>query len=182
MEEFEDTLLPHLESVARFALSLTRSEAEANDLVQETFLRACRCWRPSANGIDRRSWLFSICRDAYLLSQSRNPERLESDDADADAMPAAILHMQAVREGIAEAFDRIDVRPAIEAALHVLPEPHHSIMVLVDGEGMSYEEAASVLNVPVEAVRSRLYRARRHVQEAVLAYAREVGAHSRGPA
>ena len=107
--------------------------------------------------------------------RSRKPIYVESEEGDVDASPAATVHMQAVRDGVADAFDRIDVRPAIEAAVQALPEPHHSILVLVDLEDMSYEEAASVLQIPLGTVRSRLYRARRHVQEALLAHARDLG-------
>lgn len=172
---FEQQALPHLESVGAFALSLTRNEADADDLVQETFLRAFRGWHTFTPGTDCRRWLFTICRNTFVRMGSRKPVYVQSDDGDVDAMPAAIAHMQAVRDGLADAFDRIDVRSAIEQAVEALPEPHHSILVLVDIEGHSYEAAAAVLEVPVGTVRSRLYRARRHVQEALLAHARDMG-------
>jgi RNA polymerase sigma-70 factor (ECF subfamily) len=172
---FEEHALPHFESVTAFALSLTRNEAEADDLVQETFLRALRGWHTFVPGTNCRHWLFTICRNAFIRMRSRKPVYVESDEGDLDAMPAAIVHMQAVRDGLAEAFDRFDVRSAIRQAVEALPEPHHTILVLVDIEGYSYEEAAAVLEVPVGTVRSRLYRARRHVQEALLAHARDMG-------
>jgi RNA polymerase sigma-70 factor (ECF subfamily) len=172
---FEEHALPHLERVAGFALSLTRNKADADDLVQETFLRAFRGWHTFIPGTDCRRWLFTICRNAFIRMRSRKPVYVQSDEGDVDAMPAAIAHVQAVRDGIADAFDRIEVRSAIQQAVEALPEPHHSILVLVDIEGHSYEEAAAVLEVPVGTVRSRLYRARRHVQEALLAHARDMG-------
>lgn len=175
MAEFEETALPHLESVSRFALSLTRNEADADDLVQETFLRALRGWHTFKPGTDCRRWLFAICRNAFIGMWRRKSRYVESSAEDLDAMPAAVAHMQAVREGIADVMDHIDVQPAIEAAVHALPEPHHSILVMVDLEGMTYEEAAAVLGVPLGTVRSRLYRARRLVQEALLAHARDLG-------
>ena len=76
---------------------------------------------------------------------------------------------------LGEVFDVIDVQPAIVKAIDELPEPHHTILVLVDLEGYSYEEAASILDVPLGTVRSRLYRARRMIQEALLAYAHDAG-------
>jgi RNA polymerase sigma-70 factor (ECF subfamily) len=175
VDGFELIALPHIESVGRFALSLTRNEADADDLVQETFLRAFRGWHTFQPGTDCRRWLFTICRNAFLRLHSRKPLFVQLDDGDVDAMPAAVTHMQAVRDDVADAFDHIDVRPAIDAAVAALPEPHHSILVLVDLEGQSYEEAAAVLGIPVGTVRSRLYRARRHVQEALLAHARDMG-------
>jgi RNA polymerase sigma-70 factor (ECF subfamily) len=180
VDRFEEIALPHIGGLARFALVLTRNEADADDLVQETFLRAFKGWHTFTPGTDCRRWLFAICRNTFLSSRKRMPVYVLSDDGDLDAMPAAIAHMQAVSDGIADPFDRIDVRPAIEAAVRALPEPHYSIMALVDLEGLSYEEAAAVLEIPVGTVRSRLYRARRHVQEALLAHARDVGIGS-GP-
>lgn len=175
MHDFESTALPHLESVSRFALSLTRDEAEADDLVQETFLRAFRSWHTFTPGTHCRQWLFTICRNTFVRLRSRRQTQMEVLGGDEDALPAATGHAQAVRMGLGEIFDRIEVRPAIEAAVARLPEPHHSILVLVDLEGLSYEEAAEVLEVPVGTVRSRLYRARRHVQEELIAYARDMG-------
>jgi RNA polymerase sigma-70 factor, ECF subfamily len=179
VDGFDDAALPHLESVARFALSLTRSEADADDLVQETFLRAFKGWHTFTPGTDCRRWLFTICRNAFIRLNPRSRANLVQLDEDIDATPAAMVHMKAVGEGLMERFDWIDVRPAIESAVAALPEPHHSILVLVDLEGMSYEEAAAVLEVPVGTVRSRLYRARRHVQEGLLAHARDIGIGTR---
>jgi RNA polymerase sigma-70 factor (ECF subfamily) len=179
MEGFEATALPHIDSVGRFALSLTRNEADADDLVQETFLRAFKGWHTFTPGTDCRRWLFTICRNTFIRLNSRKRRFVELDDGDVDAMPAATAHMQAARDGVADAFDQIDVRPAIDAAVAALPEPHHSILVLVDLEGHSYEEAAAVLEIPVGTVRSRLYRARRHVQESLLAHARDMGIGNR---
>jgi len=175
VEEFEATALAHIESVGRFALSLTRNEADADDLVQETFLRALKGWHTYIPGTNCRRWLFTICRNAFIRMNTRKAPLVESEDGDLDAMPAATVHMQAVRDGVADVFDRIDVGPAIAAAVDALPEPHHSILVMVDLEEMSYEEAAAILDVPVGTVRSRLYRARRHLQEALLAHARDMG-------
>lgn len=175
MEEFESIAWPHMESVGRFALSLTRNEADADDLVQETFLRALKGWHTFTPGTDCRRWLFTICRNAFIGMKRKKQVYVESDEGDLDAMPAAVAHMRAVSEGIAEALDRLDVGPAIEAAVQALPEPHHSILVLVDLEDLSYEGAAEVLQIPVGTVRSRLYRARRLVQEALLAHARDMG-------
>lgn len=172
---FEEVALPHFDSVAGFALSLTRSETEAEDLVQETFLRAFKGWHTFAPGTDCRRWLFTICRNTFIRLRSRRRVKLESLEADVDGIPAAMSYMDGVRSGVTELIDRIDVAPAIEAAISALPEPHYSILVLVDLEGLSYEEAAEVLQVPKGTVRSRLFRARRHVQESLLAHARDMG-------
>lgn len=179
---FERVALPHIESVGRFALSLTRDTAESEDLVQETFLRALRGWHTFTVGTECRSWLFTICRNTFLRMRSSRRIEEESIEGDADALPAVLSHVAAAQEGLGDLFDRIDVRPAIERAVAELPEPHRSIVVLVDLEGLSYEEAARVLDVPLGTVRSRLFRARRQVQEALIAHARDMGlARPKGP-
>ena len=174
-DDFERTTLPHLDAVARFALSLTRDRSDADDLVQDTYLRAFRGWRTFRPGSDVRRWLFAICRNAFLRTRRRRGTFVESEDGDVDAMPAVQSHLQAMREGLGDLFELIDVQPAIERAVGQLPEPHHSILVLVDLEGHSYEEAAAVLGIPIGTVRSRLFRARRMIQESLIAFAEDAG-------
>lgn len=173
--DFESTTLPHLGALARFALSLTRHRADADDLVQETDLRAFRAWHTFRPGSDARRWLFTICRNAFLKAARRRRPVIESDDGDLDAMPAVLNHVQAMRAGLGDLFELFDVRPAIERAIAELPEPHHTILVLVDLEEHSYEEAAAILQIPLGTVRSRLFRARRLIQEALIAYAEDAG-------
>jgi len=175
VEGFEEHALPHLESVAGFALSLTRNQADANDLVQETFLRAFKGWHTFTPGTDCRRWLFTICRNTFIRLNSRKRVELEQLGGDADGLPTAIDHVHAARNGLTDLLDRIQLRPAIEAAVDALPEPHRSILVFVDIEGLSYEDAAEVLQIPLGTVRSRLYRARRRVQQALLEHARDIG-------
>lgn len=172
---FEAIALPHLGAVGRFALSLTRDGADADDLVQDTFLLARRGWHTFDASGDCRRWLFTICRNAFLTRRRSAGRLVESEDGDLDALPAVRAHAAAVAEGTLEALDRIDVGPAIRAAIAALPEPHHSVLILVDVEGFAYEEAAATLGVPRGTVRSRLFRARRLVQDALLAYARDAG-------
>lgn len=100
---------------------------------------------------------------------------IESDEGDVDALPAVIAHVAAVRDGLGNLFDEVDVRPAIDRAVDELPEPHRSVLVLVDIEGQSYEEAGAILGVPIGTVRSRLFRARRAVQSVLIEHARDMG-------
>ena len=173
--EFEKLTLPHLQAVLRFARSLTRDAVDAEDLVQETFLRALRGWSTFRRDDDARRWLFAICRNTFLRQLQRRRLVVESDDGDIDAMPAVQSHARAVQAGVGVLFDQLDVRPAIERAIAALPEPHHSILVLVDLEDHSYEEAGAILRIPPGTVRSRLFRARRLVQDALLAFAQDAG-------
>lgn len=172
---FEALALPHLEDVARFALSLTRERADADDLVQETFLRAFRYWGTFIVGQDPRRWLFTITRNVFVRHRRSAGLVVESDDGDLDAMPSVVSHVHAMRGGLGALFDELDVGPAIARAVDALPEPHRSAIVLVDVEGLTYGEAAAILGVPVGTVRSRLFRARRAVQGELIAFAEDAG-------
>lgn len=174
---FEDVALPLIPDVSRFAYSLTRDSDEADDLVQDTFLRAFRAWSSFTPGTNIRGWLFTICKNTFRRRFKREKLRvdIEREGGDDDAMPVVISHIGAHRRGLGDLFDRIDVRPALAAALADLPELFRAIVQLVDIEGLSYQEAADVLDVPVGTVRSRLFRARRRLQEGLLAQADDMG-------
>lgn len=85
-ERFRDDALPHLEAVARYALSLTRDESDADDLTQETFLRAFRAWSQFVPGTECRAWLFTICRNTYLRSSRRELRVVACDDAELEVL------------------------------------------------------------------------------------------------
>jgi RNA polymerase sigma-70 factor, ECF subfamily len=172
-QRFETLALPWLEDVARFALSLTRNRADADDLVQDTYLSAFRYWDSFVPGKDPRRWLFAICRNLFVRSHERRGRLMESSEGDLDSMPSVLDHIGAIHDGLGALFDRIDVRPAIERAVDALPEPHRSVLILVDVEGQRYQEAAETLGVAVGTIRSRLFRARREVQRALIAHAQD---------
>jgi len=157
---FECVALPWLDAVYRFARSLTRDASDADDLVQDTFLRALRSWHTFRPEADCRRWLFAICHHAFMSSRKR-PDALEQSsvpEGDVDALPAVMLHQGAVRDGTDEMLARIGLGPALHDALAGLSDAFRTVVVLVDGEGHSYDEAAALLHVPVGTVRSRLFR------------------------
>jgi RNA polymerase sigma-70 factor (ECF subfamily) len=153
--EFSTAALAAMDDVYRFARSLTRDPSDAEDVVQDTYLRAFRSWRTFQPGTDIRRWLFTIARNAFLRSRERGQ-----------------------REVI---LDRADLGPAITAALAELPENFRSVVVLVDLEDQPYEAAAEVLGVPVGTVRSRLFRGRKLLQERLAQYAQDAGFASASP-
>ena len=168
------TALPH---VVRFARALAHDEALADDLVQETYLRAYRSWATFKPGADARRWLFTICRNVYLRHRERESRVVDTsgEDAELESLAAAVEHGQAERSGLGDLLDRIEVAPAIRAALAAVPEVYRTAAILVDVEGESYEAAAEVLGVPVGTVRSRLFRARRLLQQSLFKYAVDAG-------
>ncbi|HET7458790.1 MAG TPA: sigma-70 family RNA polymerase sigma factor [Gemmatimonadaceae bacterium] len=168
---FEQEALPLLGDVSRFALSLTRDAADADDVVQDTFLRAYRSWHTFQSGTDCRSWLFTICRNAFLRSRERERNHVPLDGGDVEALAAVMTTSDAVRDEIDGALSRIDLAPALAEAVERLPEPFRSAVVLVDVEDQSYETASAALGVPIGTVRSRLFRGRRQLRGMLERYA-----------
>lgn len=175
-EAFEQEALPWLDDVYRFALSLTRDEADAEDVVQDTFLRAYRSWNTYAIGSDCRRWLFTICRNAFLRSRERERRTIELRDGERDAFATAALSLpNAPVNGFEDILFRTDLMPAITRALARVPAPFQSALVLVDVEDQSYEAAAEILGIPIGTLRSRLFRGRRIMQELLVTHARDAG-------
>jgi RNA polymerase sigma-70 factor (ECF subfamily) len=173
--EFARDALPWLDDVYRFALSLTRDEADADDVVQETFLRAYRSWHTFILGTDCRRWLFTICRNVFLRSRERQRPTVDLEDGEQDAVAAGSVYAAAREKGYDDIYARLDLAPALREALDELAEPFRSAVILVDVEDLTYESAAEVMGVPIGTVRSRLFRGRRLLQEKLLTVAADLG-------
>jgi len=180
--DFERVALPWMQDVYRFAFSLTRSESDAEDLVQETYLRAFRSWHTFQPGSDARRWLFTICRNAFLRSKERSRREVELEDGDDEALAIVMRHADLRSDGTDRILSQIDLKPALASALEQLQEPFRSTVILVDVEDQSYDAAAEILGVPIGTVRSRLFRGRRQLQERLAAYAKDAGFASAGTA
>lgn len=174
-ERFRDEALPHLPAVTRFAVSLTRDESDAEDLVQETYLRAFRAWSQFQPGTECPAWLFTICRHTHIRTSKREQKVEAYEDAELEALGAAAVHAAAQSDGLEDVFSRTEVMEAIRAAVDALPDPFREVVVLVDLEEQTYEDAARVLEIPKGTVRSRLFRGRRLLQERLLEHARDAG-------
>ena len=174
-EAFERDALPWLDDVYRFALSLTRDDADADDVVQETFLRAYRSWHTFIPGTDCRRWLFTICRNVFLRSRERQRPTVDLEDGEQDAVAAGSVYAAAREKGYDDIYARLDLAPALRDAIDELSEPFRSAVILVDVEDLTYEAAAEVMEVPIGTVRSRLFRGRRLLQEKLLTVAEDLG-------
>lgn len=174
-ESFARDALPWMDDVYRFALSLAREPADAQDIVQETYLRAYRSWHTFEEGSDCRRWLFTICRNAFLRSRQSTRLEVEVSDADAEAIAAAREHGAMIEDGSDRVLASVDLAPALDRALAGLDEPFRSAVQLVDIEDQSYEAAAEILGVPIGTVRSRLFRARRQMQQKLRVHAMDAG-------
>ena len=154
-ETFEELALPLFDQLYNFAQWLTHNAPEAEDLVQETYVKALRGFSGFQLGTNFRAWMFRILRNTFLTSRTGLKSAAMSDDeVDFEIIPSAAPSPEGVI--IAQAN-----RELVRQGLTDLPLPYREILLLVEVEEMSYEEIAQVLAVPVGTVMSRLYRARR---------------------
>jgi len=175
---FEQWALSQKDYIYTACLYLTRQKEEAEDLFQETYLRAFRFFHQFTPGTNCRAWLLTIMHNAF---KNRYPQHLrdartvEFDSAAHEYEKKLLADGDAGRDDPAEAlFSRL-VDSEIADALRSLPEEYRSTLLLVDIEEMSYEEAATTLQCPIGTVRSRLSRARRLLQATLATYAQERG-------
>jgi RNA polymerase sigma-70 factor (ECF subfamily) len=177
---FAEEALPWMDAVYRFSLRLTAGDRhKAEDLTQETFLRAYRHWETYTPGTSCRSWLFTICRNAFLRGEERRGRRREVLDSELDVDDEAISSVQAFAEirtaDPERAFFDSFVDEEVMAAVSRLPDEFREAVVLSDLEGLGYHDIAMVLDVPLGTVKSRLYRGRRLLAQALRDYAVDMG-------
>lgn len=166
---FEEEAMPHLDALYRYALRLTRNEKDAEDLLQDCYLRGFRFWDKYQKGSNCKAWLFRIMKNLFLNrvdKKKRTPDQTSLDDTE-----EWYLYSQLKESGPAEAqndpatiFELRDWGDQIREAVDRLPEEFREPLVLFDGEGLSYQEISDILDVPIGTVRSRLNRARKKLQ------------------
>ena len=178
--DFHEEALPHMDAVFRFALRLAGTRDRAEDLVQETFLRAFRSWDKYTPGTQCKSWLFTICRNVFLRQRERGQrhDEIVAENVDRSSGPFEVVNpvwvasVEADPEG--DFFSSI-VDEEVLRAIQELPEEYRTAVVLSDLEGFSYQEIAEMMDVPVGTVKSRLFRGRRVLQKALYEYAVSMG-------
>jgi RNA polymerase sigma-70 factor (ECF subfamily) len=167
---FEDEALPHLDTLYRVALRLTGDSSAAQDLVQDTMLRALRGWKSFRPGSNARAWLVTILRNQFIngwRSQKRSPSGIDMDSIPEppdpqDPDPEGRFFTELVDEEVIRAVDS-------------LPDDFREVLVLSDMEGLPYADIAASLEIPVGTVKSRLFRARRILQGQLRRYAESTG-------
>lgn len=174
-----------MDAVYRFALRLSESRDEAEDLVQDTYLRAYRAWEQYLPGTRCKSWLFTICRNVFLRRRERSQRHdailLETahDDPRAISREASVFAASRDEDPEGEFFRSI-VDDQIVTAIEQLSEEYRLVVVLSDLEDLSYGEIAEVMEIPVGTVKSRLFRGRRQLQRWFYDCALEMGYISKG--
>jgi RNA polymerase sigma-70 factor, ECF subfamily len=178
-ERFERDALPLLDSLYGAALRMTRNPADAEDLVQETMLRAYRAFDRFEPGTNLKAWLFRILTNAYInvyRRRQREPQKVSSDELeDFDLYQELKDHDSAWNETPENIVLDNLVDSDILQAIEELPEQFRLAVVLSDIEGFTYAEMAEIMDVPMGTVMSRLHRGRKALQKRLWELARERG-------
>jgi RNA polymerase sigma-70 factor (ECF subfamily) len=184
--EFEEVALPYLDALFNLALNLTRNRKDAEDLVQETYLRAFRFFDSYQPGTHIKAWLFRILRNTFINRYRASRARPEAVDFD----KIEGVYEKLVEEAFLQGHRPADPEEAlmagvpdetIQTAIAALPEEYRAVVIMALVEEMSYKEIASALSIPLGTVMSRLHRGRRQLQSALLEYARRKGILKQGP-
>jgi RNA polymerase sigma-70 factor (ECF subfamily) len=159
---FEQYVLPELEVMLRVAQSLTRNRADAEDLVQDTLIRAYKAIE-RFDGRYPRAWLLTILRNTHInRNRRRRPELLRDPDTQLERLTQSPAEDEAMRP---DRFVDLEFDADLELALASLTEPFAEVIQLVDVDGLAYAEAAEVLGIPIGTVMSRLHRARKKIRD-----------------
>ena len=178
-DEFETEALRYLDALYRTALRMTRSEADAEDLVQETYIRAFRFRDQFTLGTNMKAWLFRILTNTFINTYRRKvaqPEVTDLEGVDESSLYRRMADDRAASSSPdpeAELLSRV-VDSEVTDALEELPEKFRTA-VLLDVEGFSYKEIAEMLGIPIGTVMSRLHRGRKFLQKRLYDLARERG-------
>jgi RNA polymerase sigma-70 factor (ECF subfamily) len=177
-QEFQQLALCHIDALFASALRLTKNDGDAQDLVQDTFLRAYRFFDKFERGTNIKAWLFKILTNTFINRYRRKlKERTLTEGSEREAVHERLLakDAQEYQSNPEQAvFDRLlsdDVLRAIDG----LPDDFRMVVVLADLQEFSYKEIAEIMDCPVGTVMSRLYRGRRLLQKNLERYAIELG-------
>ena len=174
--EFEREALPHMDILYNYAVRMTGNPDDADDLVQETYLKAYRFWDKYEKGTNIRAWLFRIMKNSYInryRKETREPDTVDYEGIQNfyNVIRDEYTDSNDLQEKIFGALLDDDVSSALES----LPEDFRTVVILCDIEGLTYEEIAEFIDCPIGTVRSRLHRGRKMLRAKLFDYARKRG-------
>ncbi|MFN1835024.1 sigma-70 family RNA polymerase sigma factor [Balneola sp. MJW-20] len=175
-KDFDEEIIPHMDALYNFALRLTTDPNDAEDLVQDTIVKAYRFFSSYEKGTNAKAWMFRILKNSFINNYrktSKKPSQVDYDEVSS--------YYESVR---AESTDTSDLENLmfrelmdddITNALSRLPEDFRTVVMLCDVEGYTYEEIANMLDVPIGTIRSRLHRGRNLLKTELIEYAKKRG-------
>jgi RNA polymerase sigma-70 factor (ECF subfamily) len=177
---FAELAMEHMSSLYSAALRMTRNPADAEDLVQETYLKAYRGFGSFEEGTNLKAWLYRILTNTFInryRAAKRRPEETDLDDVEDFYLYRRLGGLEEARasrsaeDEMMGFFSEEEVKAAVEA----LPEQFRLAVLLADVAGFSYKEIASILDIPIGTVMSRLHRGRKNLQKQLYEYASQQG-------
>ena len=177
---FEEQALPFIDQLYAAGMRMTRNPADAQDLVQETYVKAFSAFRQYQQGTNLKAWLYRILTNTFINSyrkKQRDPYKNTIDDLEDWQLGEAVSTTSASRVSRSAEAEAIDHLPdsTVKDALQSIPEDFRLAVYLADVEGFSYQEIADIMKTPVGTVMSRLHRGRRLLREKLTGYAQERG-------
>lgn len=173
---FNTEFMPEIDALYNFAYHLTYSDSDANDLVQETYLKAFRFIDSYNAGTNAKAWLFRILKNVFIndyRKRSKQPNRVELDEVANYGNEENAKY--AVYTDLNEELYNAMMGDEVTIALNTLPVDFKEVILLCDIEGFKYEEISEIVGIPIGTVRSRLHRARNMLKEQLKTYAASLG-------
>lgn len=175
-QDFKSEMMPHLDSMYNFALRLTMDPTDAEDLVQDSVVKAFRFFHSYEKGTNAKAWLFRILKNSYINNyrkKSKRPNEVDYDEV--STFYETIRADQTDTSDLEERMYRDMLDDTVTRALESIPEDFRSVVLLCDVEGFTYEEIANMLDVPIGTIRSRLHRGRNLLRASLEDYAKNRG-------
>jgi RNA polymerase sigma-70 factor, ECF subfamily len=175
---FAEQAMEHMPALYAAAMRMTRNKSDAEDLVQETYLKAYRAFGGFQAGTNLRAWLYRILTNTFInsyRSKKRRPDESDLDDVEDLYLYRRLGGLEGAAAGRSaedEVLDQI-TEGEVKAAIEALPEQFRMAVLLADVEGFQYKEIAEILDIPIGTVMSRLHRGRRALQKSLFEFGRQ---------
>lgn len=175
-KDFDEEIIPHLDALYNFGLRLTSDPNDAEDLVQDTIVKAYRFFSSYEKGTNAKAWLFRILKNSYINNYRKKSKKPQ--EVDYDEVATFYETIRAERTETSDLEDKMFrelIDDELSGALDNIPEDFRTVVLLCDVEDFTYEEIANMLDVPIGTIRSRLHRGRNLLKAELMSYASKRG-------